>query len=76
MVLEVSGHTDNVGDDAKNLLLSQNLANSVMNYLIQKGVSAGQLKAMGYGERQPIADNATDEGRKQNRRVMFTVLEF
>lgn len=76
MVVEVSGHTDNVGDDAKNLSLSQNRANSVMNYLTQKGVSAGQLKAVGYGETQPIADNATDEGRKQNRRVMFTVLEF
>jgi len=76
MVVEVGGHTDNVGDDQKNLVLSQNRANAVMNYSVKKGVKASQLKAVGFGETQPISDNDTDEGRKKNRRVMFTVLEF
>jgi type IX secretion system PorP/SprF family membrane protein len=76
MIVEVSGHTDNVGDDQKNMALSQNRANSVMNYLLKKGVSAGQLKAVGYGETQPVSENDTVEGRKKNRRVMFTVVEF
>jgi outer membrane protein OmpA-like peptidoglycan-associated protein len=76
MVVEVGGHTDNVGDDQKNLVLSQNRANAVMNYSVKKGVKASQLKAVGYGETQPISENDTDEGRKKNRRVMFTVLEF
>lgn len=76
MIVEVGGHTDNVGDDQKNQVLSQNRANSVMNYLLTKGVAAGQLKAVGYGETQPVTENDTEEGRKKNRRVMFTVLEF
>lgn len=76
MVIEVAGHTDNVGDDQKNLLLSENRAKSVMNYLLTKGVEAKQLKAVGYGETKPIASNETEEGRLANRRVMFTVLEY
>lgn len=76
MVIEVAGHTDNVGDDQKNLVLSENRAKTVMNYLLQKGVNAKQMKAVGYGETQPIADNNTEEGRLANRRVMFTVVEF
>ncbi len=76
MVIEVAGHTDNVGDDQKNLVLSENRAKTVMNYLISKGVNAKQMKAVGYGETQPIADNNTEEGRLANRRVMFTVLEY
>ncbi|MCK6612545.1 MAG: OmpA family protein, partial [Bacteroidia bacterium] len=76
MVIEVAGHTDNVGDDQKNLVLSESRAKTVMDYLLQKGVNAKQMKAVGYGETQPIADNNTEEGRLANRRVMFTVLEF
>jgi outer membrane protein OmpA-like peptidoglycan-associated protein len=76
MVIEVAGHTDNVGDDQKNLILSENRAKTVMNYLLTKGVKASQMKAIGYGETQPIADNNTEDGRLANRRVMFTVLEF
>ncbi len=76
MVVEVSGHTDNVGDDSKNLVLSQNRANAVMNYLLKKEVTPAKLKAVGYGETQPVANNETEEGRKQNRRVMFIVLDF
>jgi outer membrane protein OmpA-like peptidoglycan-associated protein len=76
MVIEVAGHTDNVGDDQKNLELSQKRANEVMTYLTTKGAKASQMKAIGYGETKPIAENETPEGRLQNRRVMFTVLEF
>lgn len=76
MVVEVAGHTDNVGDDQKNLELSQKRAEEVMNYLLAKGAKAKQMKAIGYGETKPVADNETPEGRLQNRRVMFTVLDF
>ncbi len=76
MIVEVGGHTDNVGDDKKNLELSQKRANSVQDYLSTKGVKAAQMKAVGFGETNPIASNDTDEGRLQNRRVMFTVLEY
>jgi outer membrane protein OmpA-like peptidoglycan-associated protein len=76
MVVEVAGHTDNTGDDQKNMLLSENRAKTVMNYLLNKGANANQLKAVGYGETKPIADNNTEDGRLANRRVMFTVLEF
>jgi outer membrane protein OmpA-like peptidoglycan-associated protein len=76
MVVEVGGHTDNTGDAKKNLDLSKKRATQVMNYLISKGVDAKQLKAVGYGETKPVADNATDEGKSLNRRVMFTVIGF
>lgn len=76
MVVEVGGHTDNVGDDQKNLILSENRAKSVTDYLMSRGVKASQLKAVGYGETKPVADNESEDGRRLNRRVMFTVLEF
>ncbi|MBU3660612.1 MAG: OmpA family protein [Flavobacteriales bacterium] len=76
MVVEVAGHTDNTGDAKKNLELSQKRANQVMTYLISKGVNAKQMKAIGYGETKPVADNETIEGKALNRRVMFTVLDF
>jgi outer membrane protein OmpA-like peptidoglycan-associated protein len=67
--VEVAGHTCNIGTDDYNLGLSQRRAESVRNYLIDKGVPADRLTARGYGESQPVADNATDAGRIQNRRV-------
>jgi outer membrane protein OmpA-like peptidoglycan-associated protein len=67
--VEVAGHTDAIGSDASNLKLSQARANTVLDYLISKGVPAAQLTAKGYGESKPIADNATPEGRAKNRRV-------
>ena len=65
----VEGHTDNVGADQMNLDLSIARAESVGNYLAAQGVSVPRIRALGYGETQPIAQNATDEGRQQNRRV-------
>jgi OmpA-OmpF porin, OOP family len=67
----VIGHTDNVGGDAANLKLSQARAQAVKAYLVSKGVAADLLFASGEGEAKPIADNATEQGRAQNRRMEF-----
>jgi OOP family OmpA-OmpF porin len=64
-----NGHTDSVGDEAYNLKLSERRAQAVVDFLAAKGVAPGRIKAVGYGESKPIADNATEEGRAQNRRV-------
>ena len=69
MNIEVAGHTDDVGSDASNISLSQARADAVRNYLISKGIEANRIVAVGYGETQPVADNTTEEGRKQNRRT-------
>jgi outer membrane protein OmpA-like peptidoglycan-associated protein len=73
--VELQGHTDSKGADAYNLDLSQRRANSVRDYLVSQGVNPGQLVAKGYGETQPIADNATESGRAENRRVVMRVLD-
>jgi OOP family OmpA-OmpF porin len=73
--IELQGHTDSVGSDKYNLQLSQKRAQSVRDYLVSQGVGEQQLTAKGYGETQPIADNKTDAGRSQNRRVVMKVLE-
>lgn len=67
--IEVAGHTDSRGSDAYNMKLSQQRAEAVRTYLVGKGIAADRLSAKGYGESQPVADNATDEGRFKNRRV-------
>ncbi len=69
--LKLGGHTDNVGSNAANLILSKNRAESVKNYLVSKGVNFGKIEAVGYGESQPIDTNKTDAGRQKNRRVEF-----
>ncbi len=71
LVIEIRGHTDNVGDAMSNQKLSEKRAIAVMDYLINKGVSPDRLKAIGLGERYPIADNSTPEGRAKNRRIEF-----
>jgi outer membrane protein OmpA-like peptidoglycan-associated protein len=72
--IEVAGHTDSRGSDAYNIKLSQRRAEAVRDYLISKGIAADRLSAKGYGESQPVADNATDEGRFKNRRVELVPL--
>jgi outer membrane protein OmpA-like peptidoglycan-associated protein len=67
--LEIQGHTDNVGTDAYNQPLSEARAHSVVTWLTQHDVAASRLTARGYGKIRPIATNATDDGRAQNRRV-------
>ncbi len=71
--VEIQGHTDNVGNPQKNLILSEKRANSVRDYLIGKGVPESQLTAKGYGDTKPIADNKTKAGRAENRRVEFSI---
>lgn len=72
--IEISGHTDNLGNDGFNLLLSQQRAESVRQHLIGKGVGPERVVALGLGETQPVADNNTDDGRDENRRVEFKVV--
>jgi outer membrane protein OmpA-like peptidoglycan-associated protein/tetratricopeptide (TPR) repeat protein len=69
--IEVRGHTDNVGDDAANQLLSENRAKSVYDYLVQKGISKDRLTFVGFGESKPIASNESEIGREINRRTEF-----
>lgn len=71
--IEVSGHTDNKGSNDYNMKLSQDRANSVKDYLVSNGIDAARITAKGYGETKPIATNATEYGREQNRRVEFTI---
>ncbi len=74
ITIEIGGHTDNVGDDASNMTLSQNRAESVRTYLINKGINGSRMIAKGYGETKPVATNDTDEGRQQNRRTEVKIL--
>jgi len=71
--LVISGHTDSTGAAAYNKQLSQSRAESVRAYMISQGCAAGKLTAIGYGEENPIADNATKAGRAENRRVELIV---
>ena len=72
--VQIAGHTDSIGSDAANLQLSQQRANSVRAYMASNGVNAQRMQAVGYGESRPIADNNTDYGRAQNRRVEITLI--
>ncbi|HVT34431.1 MAG TPA: OmpA family protein [Nevskiaceae bacterium] len=74
MQVEIAGHTDSMGSDGYNLKLSQRRAQAVVDYLVKHGVPTGQITAHGYGERQPIASNDTEEGRERNRRVELRIL--
>jgi OOP family OmpA-OmpF porin len=73
--VQIEGHTDDQGDDASNLKLSQDRAASVLAYLTGHGVDAARLLSAGFGETKPIADNTTKEGRALNRRVTFVIVE-
>ncbi len=72
--IEIGGHTDNVGKPADNLLLSNNRAKAVVNYLVSKNIPAARLTAKGYGETRPLADNKTETGRAMNRRTELKVV--
>jgi outer membrane protein OmpA-like peptidoglycan-associated protein len=73
--VEIGGHTDSQGSAGYNRRLSQSRSDSVREYLIKANVAAGRLTARGYGEDTPIADNGTEEGRSENRRVEFRILK-
>lgn len=73
--IEIGGHTDNIGNEAYNQVLSENRAKAVHDYLINAGVLKERLRYRGYGPSQPIADNDTETGRQLNRRTDFTIVE-
>lgn len=80
IIIEISSHTDSIGSDESNMTLSQNRAQSVVNYLIQKGIKSERLIAKGYGKTMPIAPNSNPdgsdnpEGRQKNRRTEFKII--
>ncbi len=73
--VEIKGYTDNVGKSSYNLKLSQKRAKAVKIWLVKKGIDATRLIAKGYGEANPIATNKTEEGRKKNRRIEFSIIK-
>jgi outer membrane protein OmpA-like peptidoglycan-associated protein len=73
--VKVGGYTDNTGDPAANQKLSQDRANAVVLELVTLGIPASRLSAEGYGQQYPVADNSTDSGRAQNRRIALRVTE-
>jgi outer membrane protein OmpA-like peptidoglycan-associated protein len=74
MRVEIGGHTDTEGSETHNLMLSQNRAKAVYDYLVSKGLNAEKLSFKGYGETMPISGNDTPEGRANNRRTEFKVI--
>lgn len=73
--IEIGGHTDNQGTDEYNDRLSEERAKAVYEYLLSHGITADRLSYRGYGKRQPIADNNTEEGRAANRRTEFKIVQ-
>lgn len=73
--IEISGHTDDIGSESFNNLLSQRRADAVVNYLLSKGVNNARISAKGYGQNKPVESNATPEGRAANRRTEFEIVE-
>ena len=74
VVLTVEGHTDTVGSAEANKTLSLQRAQAVAKYLVGQGVNPEQLKAVGFGQERPVADNATEAGKFKNRRIEFKVV--
>lgn len=71
--VEIQGYTDNIGSESYNMKLSQMRADAVKAYLQSKGIAASRLRAVGYGESNPVADNKTADGRAMNRRIEFKI---
>ncbi|MFC5408107.1 OmpA family protein [Larkinella bovis] len=76
LVIEIAGHTDNVGDRRLNQSLSENRARVITNYLVQRGIAENRLQFQGYGDTRPAAPNDNEANKKKNRRVEFTVLKL
>lgn len=75
LIIEIAGHTDNIGGYEYNLKLSQARAETVRNYLISKGINPERVIAKGYADTQPIASNTTEEGRSRNRRTEVRIIK-
>jgi OmpA-OmpF porin, OOP family len=76
LMVDVDGHTDSQGDEAKNQTLSENRAKAVVDYLVSKGIADSRLKSAGYGSTKPVGDNKTAAGRASNRRTELAVRNF
>jgi hypothetical protein len=72
--IELSGHTDNRGDKSLNIKLSTERVKRVKSYLVSKGIAAKRIEGKGYGGSKPLDSNATEAGRKLNRRVEFKII--
>ena len=72
--LQISGHTDNVGDAQKNMILSKKRAEAVRNFMVSQGIDASRLNVLFFGQTMPIAPNDTPEGRQKNRRVEMKII--
>jgi outer membrane protein OmpA-like peptidoglycan-associated protein len=75
MKIEIQGHTDNVGKDEDNRILSEKRAENVKKYIETKGIATTRISAKGYGASKPIADNGTVAGKAKNRRTEFLILD-
>ena len=73
--ITIEGHTDDIGDEAYNMNLSQKRSQSVAKYLISKGIAKSKIQTVGYGAKKPLAPNTTEENRQQNRRVEISIGE-
>ncbi len=76
LILDISGHTDDVGSEESNQTLSENRANAVKEYLVKQGIDESRLNSVGYGESKPVADNKTAAGRAKNRRTEMTARNY
>ncbi len=73
--ISIQGHTDNIGNDNDNLVLSESRAKSVYQHLLNLGTSASRINYKGFGESKPVVSNATESGRSSNRRTEFVIIE-
>ena len=76
VIIEIGGHTNNSCDEIICIELSENRANSVMNFLVEKGANRSQLKSKGYGSKEPIKSNNSSYGRRQNQRVEIKIIDI
>ena len=74
--VEISGHTDDTGSTEYNQKLSEQRAQAVVGFLVEKGIGVGKLKPVGYGDLVPVEDNTTEEGRSLNRRTELKIIQI
>jgi outer membrane protein OmpA-like peptidoglycan-associated protein len=74
LVVEIAGHTDNVGDEEANQKLSEGRAEAVKQFLVKRGIAAERVMTKGYGDTQPVADNGTETGKQKNRRTEVRIV--
>ncbi|MBL4654700.1 MAG: OmpA family protein, partial [Bacteroidia bacterium] len=73
--IDIHGHTDDIGDDEVNMILSENRARSVLEALVRNGINEKRLTYKGFGETKPVASNETVKGRMENRRTEFVIID-